>query len=355
LAGCSSELSSSEVGVLERTRPNIVGVEDAVVAVTYRCNSRCSMCGIWRFRGTEQEMRPEEYDRLPATLKDINISGGEPFLRDDLVDVVRRVADRCRSAKLIISTNGLEPDRVDDAIRDLRSLYPRLGVGVSIDGVGSLHDDIRGVTGAFEKATATVERLKQAGLENIRVGMTIGQDNLSQIKATYDLSRSLGVEFTCSLAQNSDHYFMTQDNKGVTPESLRQELDALIRAELRTFSPKRWFRAYFDRGIYWQATDRGRLLGCGAGVQSFFLDPFGNVYPCNILDQVMGNLLETSFEELWTSEHAEDVRRQTGMCEAKCWMVCTARTAIRRNLTSAVGWILRSKMDAHLGRRVLRA
>ncbi len=340
---------------MEQERRRTVGVEDSVVAVTYRCNSRCSMCGIWQFRTTEEEMRPEEYDRLPPTLKDINVSGGEPFLRDDLVDVVRRMARRCPEAKLIISTNGLEPDRIESVIRELRPLHSRLGVGVSIDGVGAIHDEIRGVPGAFERATESLERLKLVGLGNIRVGMTIGQGNLSQVKATYDLSRSLGVEFTCSLAQNSDHYFMTQENEAVAPDVLREELDALIRAELRTFSPKRWFRAYFDRGIYWQATDRGRLLGCGAGRQSFFLDPFGNVYPCNILDVVMGNIRSASFEEVWNSAQADKARQETGKCEAACWMVCTARTAIRRNLPSAVGWIVKSKLDAHLGRQVLRA
>jgi len=354
LAGCSSDLSSTEVRAVKRLAPMLEKIEDSVVAVTYRCNSRCSMCGIWKFKSTEEELRPEEYEKLPATLRDVNISGGEPFLRDDLAEVIRRVAARCANAKLIVSTNGLEPERIESVMRDLRPLFPRLGVGVSIDGVGAVHDEIRGVPGAFGKATDTVERLKAAGLKNLRIGMTIGQGNLSQIKATYDLSRSMGVEFTCSLAQNSDHYFKTQDNKSVAPETLRGELDALIRSELVTFNPKRWFRAYFDRGIYWQATDRGRLLGCGAGRQSFFLDPFGNIYPCNILDMVMGNIRTGSFEEIWTSERAEEARRLTGTCDAACWMVCTARTAIRRNMAGAAGWILKSKLDAHLGRRVLR-
>jgi radical SAM protein with 4Fe4S-binding SPASM domain len=350
----SSALSTAVQAAPRGLHAPVATVEDTVAAVTYRCNSRCRMCGIWKSRSTEPELAPEEYGKLPKGLKDINVSGGEPFLREDLPEVVRVLAARCAGATLVLSTNGLLPDRIEAVMRDLRPLGARVGVGVSIDGVGAVHDEIRGVPGAFERAVDTVGRLRSLGIASLRIGMTIGDRNLSEIKATYDLSRRLGVEFTCSLAQNSDHYFMTQDNRPVAPEGLREELDDLIRAELRTFDPKRWFRAYFDRGIYWQAVRRGRLLGCEAGRRFFFLDPFGNVYPCNILDRPMGNLRQASFEDLWNAPEAQEARELAGGCRASCWMVCTARTAIRRNLGTALGWIVSGKARAHLGRTVLR-
>ena len=56
---------------------------DAVLAVTYRCNARCTMCGIWSSKPVA-ELPPAAYARLPASLRDVNLTGGEPFLRDDL-------------------------------------------------------------------------------------------------------------------------------------------------------------------------------------------------------------------------------------------------------------------------------
>jgi molybdenum cofactor biosynthesis enzyme MoaA len=63
----------------------------AVVAATLNCNARCTMCDIWRNR-VRDELRPEEHAALPASLRDVNLSGGEPFLRDDLAAIVAAIA-----------------------------------------------------------------------------------------------------------------------------------------------------------------------------------------------------------------------------------------------------------------------
>ena len=62
---------------------------DAVLAVTYRCNARCKSCDVWKLpQGGEGELSPEEFELLPDTLRNINVSGGEPFMRPDLAEVV---------------------------------------------------------------------------------------------------------------------------------------------------------------------------------------------------------------------------------------------------------------------------
>ena len=89
-----------------QNKNQIIQPIDAVVAVTYRCNSRCIMCNIWQIKNFP-EINYEEYLKLPSSLRDINISGGEPFLREDLVDIVRVIKRACPKAKITISTNGL--------------------------------------------------------------------------------------------------------------------------------------------------------------------------------------------------------------------------------------------------------
>src|SRR3989338_2077614 len=83
--------------------------KDAVIAVTYLCNSRCTMCDFWK-----ETRRPtvvlDDFRKLPATLRDINGSGGEPFLHPQIVEIVRVLHDTCPKARITISTNGFLTD-----------------------------------------------------------------------------------------------------------------------------------------------------------------------------------------------------------------------------------------------------
>ena len=85
-----------------RTEPN---VKDVVIAVTDKCNSRCLLCNIW-MNPSRDELELKYFQRLPSNLRNIGISGGEPTLRDDLVDLIAVIRNRCKKAKLTFSTNS---------------------------------------------------------------------------------------------------------------------------------------------------------------------------------------------------------------------------------------------------------
>ncbi|HXV14600.1 MAG TPA: SPASM domain-containing protein, partial [Candidatus Krumholzibacteria bacterium] len=78
----------------------------------------------------------------------------------------------------------------------------------------------------------------------------------------------------------------------------------------------------------------------------FYLAPEGIVYPCLTIPSPMGDLKGRSFEDLWESPEADTVRRQIDGCE-QCWMICTARSSLKKNLPRALGWIAREKFRAH--------
>jgi radical SAM protein with 4Fe4S-binding SPASM domain len=92
------------------------------------------------------------------------------------------------------------------------------------------------------------------------------------------------------------------------------------------------------KGLWDFASGRGRALPCRAGRDFFFLDPGGDVYTCNAAPYRMGNLAEQEFDVLWSSPGAGDARTQADRCQAGCWMICTARTAIRRAWPRALAW-----------------
>ncbi len=314
---------------------------DAVIAVTYRCDSRCNMCHIWQ-HPPSREMAPQDYRKLPRTLRDVNVTGGEPFLREDIVEVVGEIYDRCHAPRIVVSTNGFEKRRITVAAPGLMKIGKSVGIAVSLDGIGEVHDEIRGVPGAFEKVLETLKYLKAIRYKNVRVAFTAQKSNVEHLGAIYDIARQLGFEFTTSVAQNSDFYFSTCENESIEPGELEKELVGVMKKELMSANLKRWLRAYFYAGVLRFNSKRERILECRAGTDSFFMDPEGKIYPCLATNRIMGNLLEKSFEQIWESEEAARARAAVKACSEPCWMICTARSAMRRNPKEAAKWILAS-------------
>ena len=313
---------------------------DAVLAVTYRCNARCVMCGIWK-TAPESELPPEAYTSLSSSLRDVNLTGGEPFLRDDLAAVHAAVQAACPHAQTVISTNGILTDRIVSAVREMKQTESNIGIAISIDGPAEVHDSLRGIHGAYNKAIATVKALQDIGIENLRLAFTALSINAQCLGAIYDLSRNLGVEFTCAIEHSSSHYFHTDEAPTKLPlDLLRREFAKIMSRELGTLSPKRWARAYFMQGMHDFAAGRGRRLPCRAGQGFFFMDPKGDVFTCNASPFFMGNLSEQSFETLWNSPKACAARDRAATCPAGCWMMCTARTAIKRAWPRVLLWAL---------------
>ena len=325
---------------------------DAVIAVTYRCNARCLMCNIWQNGGSE-DLDIALLSKLPDSLRYVNISGGEPFLRKDLPEVIEAVTKACPRAQIIISTNAILPGaKLREKMAAIRGISPGIGIAVSIDGLGETHERVRGVKGVFDRAVSLIEGLKEDGMQNIRIAFTIFDENVRDYHEVYALSRRLGVEFTSAVAQSSDHYFQGSGMKQAAVEDIREQLGKVAASELTTFEPKRWVRAYFNRGLYTFAEGGGRPLSCHAAGDFFFMSPAGTIYPCNVMDFPVGNLRDASFDGIWNSKAAIEARARVQACQMGCWMVCTARSAIKRNPAKVASWVAAGKARAHAGKPV---
>jgi MoaA/NifB/PqqE/SkfB family radical SAM enzyme len=320
---------------------------DAILAVTYRCDARCQMCNIWQIE-PQEFLSVDDYAKVPSTLRDINISGGEAFMRKDLVDIVKAVHDKCSGPRIVISTNGFREEQIVSKMENLRKHIPNIGIGVSLDGIGEVHNKIRGIKKAYDKALGTLKALKEREFKNVRIGFTAMDDNVGEMKKVYDLATSMGFQFTMAVAQNSEIYFSTQENQGVKNGELADALGYVIKKELLSYHPKRWMRAYYEQGSLVFNEEGRRILKCSAGIDFFYLAPEGVVYPCLTVPSEMGDLKEKTFEEIWESGRADEVRREIDGCE-KCWMICTARSALVRNMPKALGWIAMEKVKRHIG------
>ncbi len=333
-------------------------------AVTYRCTGRCRTCRIWEMdepgRG---EMSLEEIRDLfrsnEGFLRDvgtIQITGGEPFLREDLPQIVNSIHRRLPGCTFWIPTSGMDPRGIERATREmLEGLNGRgLGVSVSVDGLGPTHDSIRGVEGSFETAVETLKRLRSIRRDHpdlgLAVGMTLTPENARDLQDVFNLALSHGVEFSFRPVNFSDIYY----------RNVGKHVSLVVEAE--ELLPTIWeiARETMERRGLWAATPTLRYmqgvvdhirhpgssrLRCSAGSDSFFLDPYGDIYPCIFLNERMGNVRERSLREIWGSEEASEARRRIGDGECPgCWVECEAFRDIHKDLwglaSTALGALL---------------
>ena len=315
---------------------------DAVLAITYLCNSRCKMCNIWR-KKPQKELNPEEYLKLPKSLKDINISGGEPFLKNDLVEIIQNVKKSCPKARIIISTNGFLPEIIYRRMEKILEIDSNTGVAVSLDGMKKIHNEIRGIDNGYQKVLKTIKNLKSLKIKNIKIAFTAIEENTKEMEKVYRFAQEQNLEFTCAVAQNSEHYFGAENQKIQNKEDLKNQFEKIIFQELKKNNLKNFARAYFTRGLCAFALKQKRILPCQAANDFFFLDPQGNIYPCPVSNLIIGNIKEEKFEKIWHSEKAKEIRKKIKNCQ-KCWMICTARTSIKRSPLKVLRWIIKNKI-----------
>lgn len=341
---------------------------DCVLATTYNCNARCVMCDIWKIKGFP-ELPVAEFAKLPPTLRDVNISGGEPFLRPDLPEIIAMVTKTCPKARIVISTNAFLTDLVVKQMKKILKIKPDIGVAISIDGMDEMHDEMRGIPGGFRKDMETLRQLKELGMTNLRLGFTITERNVKHLKRVYDLTRQLNIQFTHSFAQSSEFYFggkkntdfqglgeesltegmalATEDSNHVSSplrEFLREQYAYIIKSELGGWNLKRWVRAYFAFGMYKFITSRNPVVSNAPGRDFFFLDPNGVIFPSVVHNFRMENIRNIdSIADFWCSNRAEEIRRQVDNSQVPVWMICTARTAIKKHPLRVLAWIIKNK------------
>lgn len=317
-------------------------VKEICLIVTYRCNARCNMCDVFNYpsRSTE-EITVGDIEKLPSGLRFINITGGEPFVRQDikeLVGVARRKAGR-----IVISTNGYFTYR----IIDLCKTYPDIGIRISIEGLQKTNDEIRGIPHGFDRGLRTLLTLRRMGLKDIGFGMTVQDMNCMDLIPLYELANALGYEFATATLHNS-HYFCKLDNKIEDRDMVCAEFEKLIVELLKSNSPKKWFRAYFNCGLMNYIKGNKRFLKCEMGSEACFIDPTGDVLACNGMNEKMpmGNLWTQSFEEIWNSAEAEKVRKAVATCSKECWMVGNAAPVMKKHILIPTKWIFKNKLHS---------
>lgn len=318
---------------------------------TFRCNAKCNMCNIWKCpTRADEEIDPSYYEKLPTGLR-INITGGEATLRKD-IDKIFEILYK-KSALLELSTNGYNTEK----IVELANKYPNILIRVSVEGLPAINDSKRGIVNGFDHALRTMLELKKTKCKNIGFSVVISPDNYKDLLSLYELCVALDVELGNSAVHNS-WYFHKEDNQIESEEALKQHelfVKALLTSKRRRLKDrlKDYGRAYFNRSIHrrLRGDDAGYRPACGALTDFFFIDPQGNVSPCNgsAEEWKIGNIKEQSFEEIMQSDKAKEALEKVKHCNRNCAFIVTERHDMKRRPWIPIKWILKNKLRIRKG------
>ncbi|MCF6158924.1 MAG: radical SAM protein [wastewater metagenome] len=321
---------------------------EASIITTYRCPNRCYMCNVWKYpTKIDEEFRPSLLEKLPH-LEFANVTGGEPFLRDDLEDIISIL--RKKAKRIVISTNGYFTQKILTIAQKNRGI----GIRISIEGLPAANDELRGVKDGFDCGLRTLLELQRLGFKDIGFGITVSDKNARDMIELYQLAKLMKVEFATAVVHNS-YYFHKYDNDIQKKDEVIACFEELIRDLLKSKRIKSLYRAYFNYGLINYTRGNKRLLPCEAGSENFFLDPGGNIRPCNGMEEdmwfeSMGNLHEKSFQEIWCGEKAKQVREKVRTCPKNCWMIGTAAPVMKKYFAKPTSWVIRNKINMMLGK-----
>ncbi len=311
---------------------------DGILAVTYRCNSKCTMCYTWQFPSKKgEEILPQDLETLPQMVR-LNITGGEPFLKDDLSDILNVVKKKAK--RVVISSNGLLTKKTLEVMDKHRDV----GIRISIEGREETHDKMRGIKGGYKKSLETLKGLKRLGIKDLGIAVTVSDENADDLVFLYNLAKENCVELATAILHNA-YYFHKEDNAIVDKSKVESGLKGLIEVYLKSSHPKNWFRAYFTQGIIDHMYGEKRAMKCTMATDSFFVDPYGYIRPCNVMDFPFGNLKEKPFFKIWNGPEADEARRRVDVCDRNCWMIGSVGHLMRHQWWVPGLWIVRNKIS----------
>ena len=333
-------------------------------SVTNACQSRCRTCSIWKlYRDNplkrDEELSIDEIEKIFRSLGHIyifNISGGEPFLRPDLPQIVRLACEHLTPAVVHIPTNALAADLVEqkalEILRIIHDIDPaiQLTLKPSLDHIGERHDDIRGVKGNFDKVIDLFHRLKtlQNDYKNLHVelGTIISSWNVNDIEEISGFVAGLGPDsYRNEIAEQRSELFNREDSVTPSPEEYRKAVDVFLRQARSTKMDRPFFQrlnnafrlVYYDLAVRIMKEER-QVIPCYAGVSNAHMSPYGDIWPCCTLgyEMSMGNVrrYDYDFQALWTSLRADETREYIRQGNCHCPMANQAYSNILMHPTS---------------------
>ncbi|MBW2450923.1 MAG: radical SAM protein [Deltaproteobacteria bacterium] len=292
------------------------------------------MCNIWRIPAKTPDLTLSVWTDFLASpalckLREIDITGGEPFLREDLPDLIKWICDARdvhfkELQTVAITTNGLLTKTILNCIEEVLPQFKKRGIDLvfafGLDAVGELHDQIRGVQGAWHKLNDTIDGLLALrnecshlvlGIKTTIIPMNVHE--LKQIVAYAQENRLFTIISPCIVTANRFGNIDLAEDLKFTQEQMRS---------MKEFYQSPAFAWRGHRQVMLDYLETGQIKKpCSAGFNTAFVRHSGEVFSCPIIPVSLGNIQNDRIDRMLKSSVAQRFRKK--VCKHKQCQTCT--------------------------------
>jgi len=271
--------------------------------ITYKCNSRCVMCNIWKMDNSDESSVKEfasfMKDEIFKETEAVGINGGEPSLLSNLPEYAKEILSLPKIKSLNIISHGFSQKPLLKSLERIYAMCCEKGVkfhvAVSLDGVGGIHDSVRGKAGFFEKTISTIDEIvvnQNRYCDSYDIGCTIVKQNIDYLLEldTYVKSKKYNIKYRLGI-----------DNKRIQSDKLRDQYSVIyspLRQTAKEFFHYQIFQAkdlgdkfkYYSIFSWLNAKKPKRMLGCTWKDEGITLDSRGELYYCAVASDSIGSL-----------------------------------------------------------------
>jgi len=310
--------------------------------ITWRCNGHCEMCDVWK-KEKEDELKLKDIINIFKQLKldVIRITGGEPFLREDLAQIVKAIQKYSRPKIIHITSNGILTKRILSFFNEIEK-KDNIHIKISIDAVGEKHDKIRRVKDAYKSAMTTVKELAKIKPKfNFYLGINqiiFDKNSLKDYQELKKICEPLNVPVHLVLAYKKVALYAPEKNLNLMPkqdnefpslsylpkEEILEILDTLKKMVNSIPDFRERLTLNYDlKGLYNRLISKKGIPNppCLALRSHLRILPNGDVPICLSNSTVVGNLKKTPIKDLWFSKEIEKYRQIVKQCPG-CWHEC---------------------------------
>jgi len=310
--------------------------------ITWRCNCRCKMCDVWK-KTSEEELKLDEIINIFKQLRldAVRITGGEPFLKEGLLEVVEAIQKYSKPEMIHITSNGILTERIlsfFNKINNARNIH----IKISIDAIGKKHDGLRGVENAYNSAMKTVQELAKIRKEKkfyLAINQIIfNKEGLNDYNELKKICNPIKVPIHLVLAYEKVALYDPKNNVNLMPkkdnefpcfshlkeeeineilEALKKMVDAVPDFKERLIL-RYDLRGLHNRLIYKKGSPNPTCLVLKSHIRIL---PNGDVPICLSNSTIAGNLKKTTVKDLWFSKEIEKYRQLVKSCPG-CWHEC---------------------------------
>ncbi|MEE2699410.1 MAG: radical SAM protein [Pseudomonadota bacterium] len=340
---------------LIRSLPAAVGRSQPgflIFYVTNRCNFRCNFC----FYGEEiakgqksDELTLEEIEKIAKTtgpLLQLSLTGGEPFLRKSISNIIDIFIHHTKPWYITIPTNASMPDKMARVLEKVLPKYPNIAfrITISIEGIGKEHDDIRSMPGSFDNIIESHRLLSE--LRERFPNLVLDANSVFTARSENTLKETLGfldknfnfdnLSITYARGDISDESLKTTSRKKY--EEINQFLESIKRSKETRFLYPVWrgVRDISRKNLIRTVFDDEFVAPCVAGRKIIVIGETGEVLPCEILGKSMGNLRDYDYDlkRLLASVENDELRKWIVESKCKCSFECALTANVAWNIAS---------------------